>query len=281
MMSNYRWFLFGATFLVHGSILAGEGDAGRQVYADTNEVVVFHAQGKTIFNTSMPDDGSEHYFTDSNPDTREDASPTAIWVRTADGARQLEMPGLAIPADVHITPDGMTLFVTDYGAPESYIVSLERTADGWSEPTKREDLVMEEGAGYVTSTTSGAIYFSSAGDIYAYEDDQIHKLPASVNSPEGEHDPFIAQDGSFLIFVRQQPEIGDSNMYVSFRTPSGWTTAEKLPAPFNRAYVDGSPYVTPDKKYLFFSSNRDDQDVLKTYQAPFYQWWLEKTRQLR
>ncbi len=228
----------------------------------------------------MPNDGSEHYFTDSNPDTRSDHSPTAIWVRTADGSRQIDTPGLAVPADVHVTPDGMTLYVTDYGAPRSYIVSLQRTPDGWSRPEKREELAMEQGAGYVTTTTSGAVYFSSAGDIYAFDNDRIRKLPAAINSPEGEHDPFIAQDGSFLIFVRQQPDIGDSNMYISFNLSSGWTPAEKLPSPFNEATVDGSPYVTPDRKYLFFSSNRDDAEVLKTYQAPFYRWWSTRIKEL-
>ena len=271
--------LAGSILLFCSGPVADAAD-GRPVYADTDDVTVFHAQGKTIFNTSMPNDGSEHYFTDSNPESRGDNSPTAIWVRTADESRQLDIPGLAIPADVHITPDGSTLYLTDYGAAQSYIVSLERTSDGWSRPEKREELIMEGGAGYPTTTEGGAVYFSSAGDIYAFEHDRIQKLPSAINSPEGEHDPFIAQDGSFLIFVRQQPGIGDSNLYISFRQASGWTPAEKLPAPFNGATVDGSPYVTPDKKYLFFSSNRDDPEVLRTYQAPFHGWWSKRIQAL-
>ncbi len=281
MTSRQSRLFLGGILLAHLVAPCWAAGGEGRVYGDTEKVAVYHVQGKTIFNTSMPDDGSEHYFTDSNPDTRSDGSPTAIWVRTVDGARQLDIPGLAIPADVHITPDGRTLYVTDYGAPESYIVSLQRTPNGWSDPERLSELTMEQGAGYVTTTSDGAIYFASAGDIYAYENKRINKLPPSINSPEGEHDPFIAQDGSFLIFVRQQPEIGDSNMYVSFRQASGWTPAEKLPAPFNLETVDGSPYVTPDKQYLFFSSNRDDRDVLKTYQAPFYEWWLTKRSQLQ
>jgi DNA-binding beta-propeller fold protein YncE len=272
--------LAGGILLLHGLNPAAEAGDRRPVYADTDEVVVFHAQGKTIFNTSMPNDGSEHYYTDGNPDSRSDNSPTAIWVRTADGSTQLDIPGLAIPADVHVTPDGRIMYLTDYGATQSYIVTLERTPEGWGRPEKREELVMEGGAGYATTTQGGSVYFSSAGDIYAFEHDRIQKLPSAINSPEGEHDPFVAQDGSFLIFVRQQPDIGDSNMYISFRQASGWTPAEKLPAPFNEDTVDGSPYVTPDKKYLFFSSNRDDPEVLRTYQAPFHWWWSKRIQEL-
>lgn len=254
--------------------------SAQAIYDDTERTVVFHEQGKIIFNTSMPSSGTEHYFTDSNANLRSDNSPTAIWVRTATEARQLEIPGLNIPADVHVTPDGSTLYLTEYGAPQSYIVSLHRTADGWTDPEIRPELTMEQGAGYVTSTNDGTLCFSSGGDIFIYENERVQKLPGAINSDEGEHDPFIAQDGSFLIFVRQQPEIGDSNMFISFRTSEGWTDAEMLPAPFNRDKVDGSPYVTPDKKYLFFSSNRDDPEGLKTYQAPFYGWWSSKVQDL-
>ena len=127
---------------------------------------------------------------------------------------------------------------------------------------------MPQGSGYVTSTNDGEFYFSSAGDIYRLHQGQAVRLPDTVNSSQGEHDPFIAQDGSFLILVRQQPEIGDSNMFISFHIRGQWTQATQLPAPFNLDKVDGSPYVTPDKKYLFFTSNRHGEG-LRTYQAPF------------
>ena len=264
--------------LMLGLTPGANADEHRVLYPESVEIRVFYEQGKTIFNTSMSDNGSEHYFTDSNPDTREDGAPTALWVRTADGAAPVPTPGIGIPADVHITPNGETLYFTEFAAEHSYILSMKRANGGWSAPEKVTELEMEGGASYVTSTRSGERVFSSAGDIYFLGDGEPEKLPRAINSDEGEYDPFIAQDGSFLIFVRQQPDIGDSNMFISFRTPAGWTNAEKLPSPFNLDKVDGSPYVTPDGRYLFFSSNRAGDGVLRTYQAPFGAW-LAKTRQ--
>ena len=240
--------------------------AGQTIYADTDQVVEFYQQGKTIFNTSMPNDGSGHYFTDSNPETRKNNDPTAIWLRDSQGAIEIATVGLSIPADVHISPDNQTLYVTEYGAQHSFISAMYRNTNGWTSPQKVARLQMPKGAGYPTSTNEGKIYFSSDGDIYMNDGVKNNKLPATINSDDGEHDPFIAQDESFLIVVRQV--LGDSNMFISFKQNDKWSKLIKLPEPFNLDKIDGSPYVTPDKKYLFFSSNRHGEG-LRTYQAPF------------
>lgn len=249
--------------------------ATNKIYSDVESVSVFYQQGKAIFNTSITSDGSQHFFTDSNPSLHADNRPTEIWFRDKSGAYPLPLSSLSIPADVHITPDGNTLYVTEYGAQHSYILSMERTPTGWLPPQNVSALTMPKGAGYPTSTNNGVIYFSSDGDIYRYNGSEVKKLPPQINSEKGEHDPFIAQDESFLIMVRQKPEIGDSNMYISFNVDGIWTTAKRLPSPFNLEKIDGSPYVTPDKKYLFFTSNRDGE-ITRTYQAPFKQYYTEQ-----
>lgn len=253
--------------------------AGKLIYADTDEVIEFYQQGKIIFNTSMPNDGSGHYFTDSNPQTRENNSPTAIWMRDSAGAKEIATVGLNIPADVHISPDNKTLYVTEYGAEQSFISSMQRNSDGWTKPQKVARLQMPKGAGYPTSTNDGKIYFSSDGDIYVNDGQNNSKLPDTINSEEGEHDPFIAQDESFLIVVRQVVDIGDSNMFISLNQNGIWSKLIKLPEPYNLDKVDGSPYVTPDKKYLFFTSNRHGEG-LRTYQAPFKLFYEQLSKKM-
>lgn len=100
------------------------------------------------------------------------------------------------------------------------------------------------------------------------------KLSTSINTELLESDACVAPDESFLIFVRQDGE-GDNNMYLSVNTLNGWGIAEKLPSPHNDRKIDGSTYVTPGKRYLFWSSNRND-DALKTWQAPFYEFIASK-----
>ncbi len=86
--------------------------------------------------------------------------------------------------------------------------------------------------------------FSSNGDIYVSNGQSNSKLPNTINSEDGEHDPFIAQDESFLIVVRQIADLGDSNMFISFKQNNEWSKLIKLPAPSNLDKIDGSPYVT-------------------------------------
>lgn len=237
--------------------------AGR-IYAEVDSPAVFFEQGPVIFNTSMPKDGSAHYFTDNSGF---ESGPTAVFERDLNGVRQLDLNGAKIPADVHVTPDGQQLYFVDFGDSPSRIYRCEKTEDGWSEPQAVTELDLPGGSGFPTSTESGMLYFTSEGDIFRYNGREISRLPRTVNSPGDEHDPFIAQDGQFLIVVREDAE-GDSNMYLSLWEGETWSNAEKLPEPFNSSKVDGSPYVTPDRKYLFFSSNRDGE-TLRTWQVPF------------
>ncbi len=258
-----------ATPLLFSAVVAAAAKPNpSRIYKDVDKVSVFHQQGKTIFNTSMPNCGCEHFYTDNNGKSAVSNGPTSIWQRDKKSAAPIALKNLNIPADVHISPDGNTLYAVDYGLEHSQIFKMQRTDKGWSDPIAAKELNREKGSGYPTSTNTGEFVFSSEGDIFFYDGKKHSRLPKEINSADGEHDPFIAQDGSFLMFVRQIPDKGDSNMFISFRQGNGWTPAKMLPAPFNKEKVDGSPYVTPDKMYLFFSSNRDGE-VLRTYQAPF------------
>lgn len=222
----------------------------------------------------MPNDGSLHLFTDNSGS---EFGPTTIYSRSVDAQPSpLRLEGMVIPADVHISPDGSTLYFVDYGHNPSRIFKSEKGADGWLKPAPVKELDMPKGSGYLTSTSHGVVYFYSDGDIYHFANNQIDKLPEQINTSAREHDPFIAQDESFLIVVREDGE-GDSNMYISFNLQGGWSPTVKLPAPFNDKKIDGSPYVTPDKQYLFFSSNRGS-DVLQTWQAPFLEYYTAQRK---
>jgi hypothetical protein len=251
------------------ALLATAGqDAGERIYRDVDRPTVFFEQGPVIFNTSMPDDGSAHYFTDNSGF---DSGPTAIFERDRNGTRRLKLEGSKIPADVHVTPDGSTLYFVDFGDNPSRIYRCRREGKGWGRPEAVTELDLPQGSGFPASTADGVLYFTSGGDIHRYDGSEVERLPPPANTERGEHDPFIAQDESFLILVREDAE-GDSNMYLSLRSEYGWSEPQKLPAPFNREKVDGSPYVTPDREYLFVSSNRDGE-VLRTWQLPFRAWF--------
>jgi len=73
---------------------------------------------------------------------------------------------------------------------------------------------------------------------------------------------FIAPDESFLIVsCWDRPEnIGSrqGHLYISFRNNEGsWTEPVNMGSEINSHAYEFRPYVTPDGKYFFFTSNRD------------------------
>ncbi len=79
-------------------------------------------------------------------------------------------------------------------------------------------------------------------------------LGEPINSAEGETTPFIAPDGSYLIFSRQY------DLWASFRgTDGAWLPPVKLGPEINSLSIELCPIVTADGKYLFFLSQRDGE----------------------
>jgi hypothetical protein len=72
--------------------------------------------------------------------------------------------------------------------------------------------------------------------------------------------PYISPDGSYLLFSR------DYDLFISFRNGNGaWKEARKLDAPINSPGIEICPIVSPDRKYLFFLSQRGSESHV---------WWV-------
>jgi len=119
-----------------------------------------------------------------------------------------------------------------------------------------------------TMDRNGCLYFASgeadgtgSSDIYwtrptgsGYQAPE--PIGPAINTPAREYAPFVSPDGSYLIFAREDRELGVDSFFLSFRTPDGlWTEAIYL-----REYVptDGhclSVSVTPDGAYLLYAES--------------------------
>lgn len=73
-------------------------------------------------------------------------------------------------------------------------------------------------------------------------------LGLSVNSPEMEFTPYIAPDGSYLLFSRVKDGNSPAYLYISYARDGDWTEAVRV------ENVDDciSPIVTPDQKYVIY-----------------------------
>ncbi|MCP4724762.1 MAG: hypothetical protein GY863_06985 [bacterium] len=117
---------------------------------------------------------------------------------------------------------------------------------------------------YYVSTRSGTIYYSimdfnDNGDLfYIDKDNTAKKLDFPINTDYNEHDPFIAPDESFLIFTSNRPGgYGSADLYICFRQSDGtWSDPVNMGANVNSNGYDYCAILSPDEKYLFFSSSR-------------------------
>jgi outer membrane protein OmpA-like peptidoglycan-associated protein len=94
---------------------------------------------------------------------------------------------------------------------------------------------------------------------------ELTPLGPGVNSALGwEAQPSISADGQTLLFAGARAEsTPDRNgnltmdLFLSRKAADGsWSPAEKLPPPVNSDAQDKSPFLHPDGKTLYFSSNR-------------------------
>jgi hypothetical protein len=69
-------------------------------------------------------------------------------------------------------------------------------------------------------------------------------------------DPGIAPDESFMVFtaINLPGGYGHRDIYLTLRLPDGaWSKPQNLGPRINSTYIEQSPRISPDKKYLFFT----------------------------
>ena len=149
---------------------------------------------------------------------------------------------------------------------------VERTESVWGKPKPFGPLInsSESFTGYPTIADNGNLYFYSArsggkgdDDIWMSRfvdgnHDEPENLGESINTDDLDLDPFIAPDESYIIFARLDKERkGNADLYISFMKDNGtWAQAKNMGEKINSDGWEFCPTVSPDKKYLFFTSDR-------------------------
>lgn len=83
-------------------------------------------------------------------------------------------------------------------------------------------------------------------------------LKGSLNTPQSEGAMMISQDGEWLVFTGcyRPDSYGGCDLYISYRTPSGWSAAKNLGSKINSDQWESQPCLSPDKRELYFASRR-------------------------
>lgn len=112
---------------------------------------------------------------------------------------------------------------------------------------------------YASSSLDGQIYFSriknNQANIFVYGEGKVEPLPYPVNSGQNDFHPFIASDGSYLLFnSKRTGGKGEADIYIVFKSVDGeWGDPKNLGEKINTKNIELCPVVTNDGKYLFFT----------------------------
>lgn len=208
------------------------------------------------------------------------------------------------------SPEGNKLYfssnrpVSGTGKKDYDIWYVSKEKNGWSEPRNMGSPVnTSKDEFYPSIAKSGNIYFTRQvegkdEDIVvckfwnnAY--DTAISLPAAINSTGAEFNAFVDPDEKYILFTgyKRKGNIGSGDIFISKRGNNGeWQEAKNLGEKINGQGNTYCPYISPDKKYFFFTSSRglfktpfekkQNFKELKTYMnSPWNGWdniyWVE------
>lgn len=221
---------------------------------------VFSIPGKNHHTISFSTDGKELYF------SRYPEHVTMV-MRQVDGVWQAPERVPFAGWEAVFTPDGKSLLVGN-----GHLFRVSRTSDGWSQPEELKGAInTTEYEYYASCSSDGTLYFSRrvnerAMILRARPSKEgygvVEELEPVVNGENAYH-PFIAPDGSYLLFnsYDRPGGYGGPDLYVSFRQPGGGFGAPVNLGPgVNSPDADLCPVVSPDGNYLFFTRLGKDRD---------------------
>ncbi|MDJ1504504.1 hypothetical protein [Xanthocytophaga agilis] len=173
--------------------------------------------------------------------------------------------------DPFFAPDGKTILFNSnrFNDPKNFdIWIVKKQKNGWGEPSSLGKVINSDSSDfYATMASNGNIYFTSnrAGgygktDIYvATQDKGKYNQPVNlgniVNTAGFESNPYISPKEDFLIFLAtdRKDGYGDSDLYITFKKETGWTTPQNLGNVINTTHGEFCPSMSADGKYFYFS----------------------------
>ena len=191
----------------------------------------------------------------------------------------LPFSGMYRDSDPVLTPDGKTLlFASDrprhgVASHSFYIWSATRVGNRWADLHPLDGPVNREGSQVFASMASnGNLYFTSDRhngqfDIYRsrfvggkYQ--EAEDLGSPVNG-EGIYslEALIAPDESYLLIgsFGRQSGLGNSDLFISYNQNGVWSKPANLGPAINTPAREYSPRISPDGKWLIFTSEKGMQ----------------------
>ena len=175
--------------------------------------------------------------------------------------------------DPFVAPDNALYFISNRPKDKSDttgdydIYRMVKQGNAYGAPEYLPGVNSDSTEYYVSVARSGNIYFASYrfGNLDLYMSKKTatgYEEPASlgvlINSVFDEHDPMIAPDESFLVFTSTRADgFGEADLYLTHKTNGQWGNPTNLGIGINTKTYEYCPYLTPDGKYFFYSSENE------------------------
>jgi len=165
--------------------------------------------------------------------------------------------------------DQSLIFTRKEGKKEDFFIST-KSPDGWSEAKPLTSLNTPLKEGIHTVSADGKLFIFTAcsredgvGGCDLYYSRQLSKgnwtkprnLGQPVNSPAWESQPSLTADGRTLYFASNRKNKRTSDIFVCHRKKKGWTEPILISKKINTPKEDHYPFIHPDGKTLYFTSN--------------------------
>ncbi len=189
-----------------------------------------------------------------------------------------KVPNINTKADDYgafVTPNGLTMYFVTNRYSKTHIYSSKRKDlnSPWSEPEYcKVSNNPQDYIGNITLDEIGRFYFSTnkstqiGGDLNIWEGfgldsaATIRELLPPVNTIKWEGQPTITRDGKTLYFSSNRQSARGSlemvyDIFVSHQNSDGsWSEPENLGPQINIGTTNNTPFISPDGRFLFFSS---------------------------
>ncbi len=161
--------------------------------------------------------------------------------------------------------------LVDTGSEKDYDIWYVTKVNGkWGKPVNmRSPVNTDKDEYYASVAKNNNVYFTRAVEgreedimVCKFIDGKYNEavsLPDSINSTGDEFNAFVDPDENYIIFsgYKRKDGYGNGDLYISKKNDKGeWQQAKNLGEAINSTRLDYCHYVTPDKKYFFFTSNR-------------------------
>ncbi len=184
------------------------------------------------------------------------------------------------------SPDGKSLFFAskrplegDEPKPDYDLWVTKKQNGSWQTPARlNEHINTKDNEYYPSVTNDGSLYFTATRmdtkgkeDIYKSSfvngDFQPAKSIEGANTKSYEYNAYVSPDESFILYgsYGRRGSFGKGDLFISFNKDGKWQEGINLGDMINSNQIDYCPFVTFDKKFFFFTSEKTN--VQPSYNA--------------